>query len=88
MKTMILAAGLLALAATAAQAQYGYGSNRGSGYGSNSSSTHVDGHFSSNGSYTQPHYRSSPNSTDLDNYGTRGNTNPFTGATGTRSPRY
>lgn len=58
------------------------------GSGSNSSSHGVQGYTRSDGSYVQPHHRTNPNSTQMDNYGTRGNSNPYTGAYGTRSPRY
>ena len=47
--------------------------------------TYVNGYYKSNGTYVQPHYRSSPNSTTSDNWSTIGNTNPHTGETGTRS---
>jgi hypothetical protein len=81
----------LVLSTTAASAQY-YGTNRGSSYGygtgSNPSSTYVQPHINSNGSQTQGHYRTTPNNTQYDNYGTRGNYNPHTGSYGTRSPRY
>jgi hypothetical protein len=53
------------------------------GSGSNSSS-----HYVSPCSNTQSHYQTNPNNTQFDNYGTRGNINPYTGAVGTRSPRY
>ena len=43
----------------------------------------VRGYYRSNGTYVQPHYRSNPNSTVRDNYGYRGNSNPYTGKTGT-----
>ena len=49
---------------------------------------YVDGYYRSNGTYVQPHYRSSPNSTVYDNYSTQGNVNPYTGAYGTKSPSY
>lgn len=42
----------------------------------------VRGYYRSNGTYVQPHYRSSPNSTRNDNYSTRGNTNPYTSQPG------
>ena len=42
----------------------------------------VDGYYKSNGTYVQPHHRSSPNSTTSDNYSHRGNTNPYTGKEG------
>jgi hypothetical protein len=44
---------------------------------------HVRGYYRSNGTYVQPHYRSSPNSTALDNFSTKGNINPYTGKEGT-----
>lgn len=47
---------------------------------------HVRGHYRSNGTYVQPHYRSSPNGTVLDNYSTKGNVNPYTGKEGTLNP--
>jgi hypothetical protein len=40
------------------------------------------------GTYVQPHQQTNPNSTQYDNYGTRGNVNPYTGQTGTRSPKF
>jgi hypothetical protein len=50
---------------------------------------HVRGHYRSNGTYVQPHYRSSPNGTTLDNFSTKGNVNPYTGKEGTvNSPIY
>lgn len=47
---------------------------------------YVNGYYRSNGTYVNPHYRSAPNNTTLDNYSTRGNYNPYTGVTGTRDP--
>jgi hypothetical protein len=47
---------------------------------------HVKGYYKSNGTYVQPHYRSSPNGTVLDNYSTKGNVNPYTGKEGTVNP--
>jgi len=38
------------------------------------------------GKYIQPHYKTSPNKTKLDNYSTKGNINPFTGKKGYASP--
>ena len=43
----------------------------------------VNGYYRSNGTYVQPHHRSSPNNTTSDNYSHKGNTNPYTGASGT-----
>lgn len=50
--------------------------------------TYVKPHVRKDGTYVEGHYRSAPNKTDLDNYSTRGNTNPFTGETGTQRPSY
>lgn len=49
------------------------------------STTQVDGHVKSNGTYVQPHTKTSPNSTTTDNYSTKGNYNPYTGKAGTKS---
>jgi hypothetical protein len=48
----------------------------------------VSGYQRQDGTYVQPHYRSSPNSTQLDNFSTRGNVNPYTGQYGYRTPDY
>lgn len=42
----------------------------------------VGGYTKSNGTYVKPHYRTAPNSTNRDNFSTRGNTNPYTGKSG------
>lgn len=46
----------------------------------------VNGYMRRDGTYVQPHMRSSPDSTPLNNWSTQGNVNPYTGAVGTRSP--
>lgn len=46
----------------------------------------VKGYTKKNGTYVQPHYRSSPNRSKLDNWSTRGNYNPYTGRKGTVNP--
>lgn len=48
--------------------------------------TYVNGHFRQDGTYVQPHYRTNPDSTRLNNYGTQGNFNPHTGQQGTANP--
>lgn len=53
-----------------------------SGY-SNSSSVSVRGYTRKDGTYVQPHYRSAPDGDASNNYSHVGNTNPFTGKTGT-----
>ena len=82
MKKLILGVGISVIA-MAAQAQYG-----GYGTGSNPNSHSVGGCTTSRGTYVQPHTQTNPNSTTLDNYGTRGNYNPNNGHLGARSPRY
>lgn len=44
---------------------------------------HVRGYTRRDGTYVQPHYRSSPDSTPYNNWSTRGNVNPYTGSGGT-----
>jgi len=44
----------------------------------------VNGYYKSNGTYVDSYQRTSPNSTTLDNYSTKGNTNPYTGKIGTK----
>ena len=80
MKQLLLGAAL-AIAATAAHAQY-YGT------GSNPNSHIVSGYTRSNGTYVAPYVATNPNGTQRDNYNARGNVNPYTGAVGTRTPRY
>lgn len=80
---IIITAAALVAGTTVASAQY---SGYGYGTGSNPDGHSVSGHFNSNGSFTQPHHSSNPNSTQIDNYSTRGNVNPYTATTGTRSP--
>lgn len=47
---------------------------------------HVRGYYRGDGTYVQPHVRSSPNSSRLDNYSTYPNVNPYTGREGTVNP--
>jgi hypothetical protein len=79
-----IACALVIASVTGASAQL-FGQNSGgglSGTGSNPSSHYVQPHITSNGSSVQGHYATNPNSTQLDNYSTRGNLNPYTGAVG------
>jgi hypothetical protein len=82
--TKWILAGAFALVATGASAQYApsYGT------GSNPNSHPVQGYTAPSGTYVQPHLQTNPNSTQRDNYGATGNVNPYTGAVGTRNPRY
>ena len=48
--------------------------------------TYVSPYVRSDGTYVQGHVRSSPNNTRIDNYGTSGNVNPYTGKIGSQNP--
>ena len=47
-------------------------------------SSYTRGYVKKNGTYVQPHMKTTPNSTKLDNYSTKGNVNPYTGKAGTK----
>jgi len=51
-------------------------------------SRYQSGYLRSNGTYVQPTYKTNPNGTNLDNYSTKGNYNPYNGNTGTRAKDY
>lgn len=48
--------------------------------------TYVNGYTRRDGTYVQGHYRSSADSSRLNNYSTRGNYNPYTGQQGYKNP--
>ena len=50
--------------------------------------TWVNGYTRKDGTYVQGHYRSDRNQTNHDNYSTSGNTNPFTGSSGSVARDY
>ena len=54
----------------------------------NYNTTTVSGYTRTNGTYVQSHVRTMPNSTNWDNFSTKGNSNPFTGSTGYRARDY
>jgi hypothetical protein len=88
---MLIAVALVITGATGASAQNLYGQGTGGGLngtGSNPNSHYVAPHTTNNGTYVGGHQQANPNGTQLDNYGTRGNVNPYTGAVGTRGARY
>jgi hypothetical protein len=66
----------------------GAASAQGYGYGSNPYSHTTQGYTNQYGTYVQPHEQTNPNGTQYDNYSTRGNYNPYTGRTGTRTPKW
>lgn len=43
--------------------------------------TRVRGGVTKKGVYRQPHYRTTPDKSRYNNYGTKGNSNPYTGKT-------
>ena len=47
---------------------------------------HVQGYTRADGTYVAPYYRTAPDNTINNNYSTYPNTNPYTGAMGTRAP--
>ena len=48
--------------------------------------THVDGYTRRDGTYVQPHMRTTPDHTRTNNYGSQGNVNPYTGQQGRIDP--
>ena len=49
-----------------------------------SADVHVNGYYRGNGTYVQPHYRSSPDGLRSNNWSTYPNVNPYTGKIGTK----
>lgn len=47
----------------------------------------VKGHWKADGTYVQPHTRTSPNNTTSDNWSTAPNVNPYTGKQGKKEPQ-
>lgn len=55
----------------------------------NSSTRYQSGYYKpSTGTYVQPHYKTNNNYTNHDNYSTKGNTNSYTGQSGSRAKDY
>jgi len=90
MKKYLIALALVAASVSGASAQYGMQQNNGGlyGSGSNPNNHYVSPYTTQSGTYVAPHYQTNPNNTQRDNYGTRGNLNPYTGQYGTRTPHY
>jgi len=44
---------------------------------------HVDGYLKKDGTYVQPHMKTTPDATKDNNYSSKGNVNPYTGKEGT-----
>ena len=52
------------------------------------SDEYVNGYYKKDGTFVQGYFKSSPNQTNVDNYSTQGNLNPYTGSEGYRAPDY
>ena len=50
-----------------------------------SADVYVNGYDKANGTFVAPHYRSSPDGSVLNNWSSKGNINPYTGAVGDRT---
>jgi hypothetical protein len=87
MKKFVLVFATVLATGTVVHAQYGQ--PLGSGYGLTNPNAHtVQPYVTPRGTYVQPHVQTNPNNTQMDNFSTRGNVNPYTGVPGTRIPRY
>ncbi|WJM84033.1 hypothetical protein QUF31_12735 [Dickeya chrysanthemi] len=64
----------------------GYSTPKAYGYGTGSSSSHekVNGYIKNNGTYVSPYQRTSKDSTQYNNFNTKGNYNPYTNTYGTK----
>lgn len=88
MKKFIVAALVLgAIGSVEARRHSDYGAWD-TGSGSTSQSEHVNGYERRDGTYVQPYERTKADNTLDNNYGTRGNQNPWTGTTGTGPTDY
>jgi hypothetical protein len=86
LKTGIL---ILALALFGFAGSHSSSSSSGSyGTGSKSSSTTVRGYTKSSGEHVNSYHRTTPDSTQRNNYGAKGNFNPYTGKVGTKSVKH
>lgn len=89
MAVALLVVGLVGPAEAGRGRRGGGGSSRirsaPSGTGSSSRSTAVRGYAKKNGTYVAPARRSASDGTQRNNFGTKGNTNPYTGKAGTRN---
>lgn len=48
----------------------------------------TSGYYRSNGTYVAPAVKTAPDNTNTNNFSTKGNTNPYTGSSGTRAADY
>lgn len=88
MKKILILAAIFAATPAFAQhymSQSSQPSGFGGGYGNDQQ---VSGYTRSNGTYVEPYHRSQADSNPYNNYSTQGNTNPYTGQRGYKSPGY
>lgn len=81
---VLIVSAVLSLATVLAHAAPRGGGAAAPGTGSKSSSTHVKGHTKKDGTYVEPHRRSTPDQKFENNWTTKGNDNLYTGKDGTR----
>ncbi len=79
----------IAIASSAFAQNYGYAYSSSSSITSTpTGSTYQNGYYRSDGTYVQGHYKTRSNNTNHDNYSTYGNSNPYTGTSGSRARDY
>ena len=84
MKAFVIFGSLLLASTVPAVAQYQQQQQQ-QGWGYTNPQSHTrQGYVTNSGTYVPPAHVTNPNNTTRDNYGTRGNTNPWTGQQGTR----
>lgn len=87
MKKLFICFVIAVVASVSSYAQSIYGSS--SIFGTtNTNVRYQSGYTRSNGTYVSGHYKTVSNSTNLDNFSTRGNINTFTGSVGTVARDY
>jgi hypothetical protein len=86
MKTAI--AFVLVVAGVTGAAAQMWNEDMSNGARSNPNSQYVQPRATQSGTYGQGYQATNPSSTRRDNYGMRGNVNPYPGAVGTRGTRY
>ena len=82
--SLIVAIALLVTSSTASAKGSSSSGNTAPGTGAKPTSTHVKGYVKKDGTYVAPHDKSMPDEKFQNNWTTKGNENPRTGADGTR----
>ena len=86
----IVLMGIVGLNAQSYNISWPSSSYSGNTYNSTTSTSvrYQSGYTRSNGTYVQGHYKTTSNNTNHDNFSTSGNTNPYTGTSGSRAADY